>query len=200
MSRATAPSGVGIFVPWSLPVALGALLGALLAVATEVWPALLCSACLAFGGGFLWWRLGWHWPHYLSAGPASLLPFAPVLMLAVALGAVRMLAWQLGPSESARVAIAADWSGSEREWRGRSDGEVLNATHPVNARLSLVMPAGAAVPVGELIVTGTAEPAPGKRNPGGFDYARHLAQGSFSLAASPSRGLPAGSVTVWQGA
>ncbi|MDT3681336.1 MAG: ComEC/Rec2 family competence protein [Truepera sp.] len=166
----------GTFVPWSLPLAAGTVLGALGAAVAGAGPTLIGSVLLAVGGALLWWRLGWRWPHVASGGAAAMIAFAPVLLLSFALGAARMQAWRSGPSEQARAAVSAEWSGAEREWRGRSDGDYLYATQPARAKLALVMPAGAAAPVGDVVVTGTAEPAPGKRNPGGFDYAGHLAR------------------------
>ena len=167
----------GTFVPWPLPLAVGVVLGVVVTAplgATATWSL---ASVLAAVGALAWRRGGWRWPHGLAdTGLAGLAPFLPVVALAAAAGAARMQAWQAGPTERQRAVLAAEHAGVESEWRGRSDGEFLHATAPMAARLAIVMPAGVPTPVGEVVLTGTAEPAPGKRNPGGFDYAAHLAR------------------------
>ncbi|MCW5819541.1 MAG: ComEC/Rec2 family competence protein [Trueperaceae bacterium] len=167
----------GTFVPWPLPLAVGAVLGVVVTAPLGPGATWVVVAGLAAAGTLAWRRCGWRWPHVVAhAGIVGLAPFLPVVALAAAVGAARMQAWQAGPSERQRAVLAAEYAGAEHEWRGRSDGEFLSTTAPVAARLAIVMPRGAAVPVGDVMLVGTAEPAPGKRNPGGFDYASHLAR------------------------
>ncbi len=165
------------FVPWPLPLAVGVVLGVVATAplgAAATWPVVFAVATV---GALAWRRGGRRWPYALAhTGLAGLAPFLPVVALAAAVGAARMQAWQAGPSERQRAVLATRYAGEEREWRGRSDGEFLWATAPMAARLAIVMPGGGQAPVGEVVLVGTAEAAPGKRNPGGFDYAAHLAR------------------------
>src|SRR5690606_24495433 len=64
--------------------------------------------------------------------------------------------------------------GREVTWSGRYDGEWFHARQPVQARLALVT--GAEPQPGELTLRGAARRPPGKRNPGGFDYAAYLSR------------------------
>lgn len=164
------------FVPWSVPVALGLVAGVALAAPLEGWTRLAAALGLLGGAAASWrWRAGAR-PRVGGVFAAGWLPFVPLALLAGAVGVGRLHAWEHGPSERARRALALEWAGEEREWRGRSDGEVLHVEAPLRARLALVTPRGASPPVGELVVVGTAEPADVKRNPGGFDASAHLAR------------------------
>jgi competence protein ComEC len=100
-------------------------------------------------------------------GPARVSPWL-VAALALLAGVARHEAWEARPDP---VAPLLD---RELTWRGRYDGEWFRSTAPVTARLALV--AREEPPAGELEVVGTARLAPGKRNPGGFDYRAYLAR------------------------
>lgn len=177
MTAPDEPGTAPVFVPWPLVPAIGACLGVVIAAQLKaaLVPAFAIGLC-ALGIG-LWWRASWRWPHaFTGIRPAALMVFLPVVLLTASAGALRWQAWQTGVGERARAQLTADWVGEEREWVGRSDGEVLHATAPFEGRLAIVMPGGARPPTGQLRLVGTAEAAPGARNPGGFDYAAHLAR------------------------
>lgn len=122
---------------------------------------------------------------FAGAGPLAALPFLAVavllvssqprprhtllvVLLALPLGVGRQLQWQARADPVAGL----DQAGPVL-LGGRSDGTVLDLDWPVRASL-WISPAGS-VPAGEVVLTGTVERAPGQRNPGGFDFAAHLA-------------------------
>lgn len=161
-----------VFVPWPVPLALGLLVGVAFAAPVGRWCTTLgvtlmaVSAVLQFAGRH-------PWPTSLKLGnTASAMRFVLPVMLAAGLGLVRAAEFdrRLNPIEPLY--------GQSAVWRGSSDGTVLNAVSPVRAKLALVAPRGGwpggSPPVGHVTIEGVAEPAPGKRNPGGFDYAAHL--------------------------
>ncbi len=161
-----------LFVPWPVPLALGLLAG--VAAAAPLGPV-VATACgvllLTCAGG--WQLLSRRpWPTSVSARDvracASLL--VPVA-LAAGLGLVRA-------AEPGGTPAAAELFGQSIAWSGSSDGDVLHVRSPVKVKLALVAPRGGwpggEPPVGQLTAEGVAEPAPGKRNPGGFDHAAHL--------------------------
>lgn len=178
MAPPTAPARpVDPFVPWSLPSAGGLVAGVVLAQPLAPTPRLLVAVGLVAAGVVAWRRLRSRRPQGARlTGRPGWLPWLPLVLLAAAAGAVRFHAWEQGPGERARRALELEWAGQEREWRGRSDGEVLHVEHPVRLRLALVMPRGASPPIGVVAVTGEAQPADARRNPGGFDAAAHLAR------------------------
>lgn len=186
---ATAP-----FVPWPLPAALGMALGI---VAVELAPlAWVIVVCLAVAGvvalGVVAARsevpAGGEAARVVVGGQtvdreaASRFPrrapppWLAVLLIAALVGAVRYGTWL----HAARADPVAPLVGRATRWSGTSDGDVLLARAPVRARLALVATGdlraadGGALPTGEVTFEGVAEPAPGKRNPGGFDYAAYL--------------------------
>lgn len=159
-----------VFVPWPQPLALGMVLG--IAASTSLPPryASLAILGLALLAAAAFARRSWHWPSSFQPGhPATLLGLLGPLALAAAVGVARMAAWQARPDP------LIGHYGVEQRWRGYSDGVVLHADGPVRTRLALVFAKTAgAPPVGRLELTGSAQPADGARNPGGFDYASHL--------------------------
>ncbi len=151
----------GAYLPWSYPAAGGALAGS--------WGASLVSdgvpslTLLLLGAGLA---------AVLAVAGDRLLPGvvpARSLVLATLLALVtgaRYLAWERSPDP------LAGWHEVETTWRGYHDGVYFRAWEPV--RVKLAMAARAAQPQGRLTLVGSAVAAPGKRNPGGFDYAGYL--------------------------
>ncbi|MFO7544850.1 MAG: DNA internalization-related competence protein ComEC/Rec2 [Trueperaceae bacterium] len=122
-------------------------------------------------------------------------PWVVVLVVAALVGAVRYGAWL----QAARADPVAALVGRSTRWRGTSDGDVLVAHEPVPARLALVATGdlraadGASLPTGEVTFEGVVEPAAGKRNPGGFDYAAYLRRRGVSGQLFVERVVTAGS-------
>ncbi len=166
------------FFPWSGAAALGLAAGVALSAATPAAWALLVAAA---GCGVV-----------LSAarrlGSTRLRPWL-VAAAALLAGAARHEAWEARPDP---VAPLID---QELTWRGSYDGVWFRATAPVAARLALV--AREEPPTGDLELVGTARRAPGRRNPGGFDYAAYLSRRGVSAqlfvadlrSAAPREGL-----------
>lgn len=142
-----------------MPAALGLCAGVALSAAAPAGPALACGAAAVVAAAAT--RL---------AGPRGARPPAawPLAALALAVGIARHEAWEARPDPVAAVL------GEELAWTGRFDGVWFEAASPVRARLALV--ARDPPPPGELELVGTAQRAPGKRNPGGFDYGAYLAR------------------------
>ena len=159
MTRNASLAGFG-FLPWSVPAAVGMAAGvafsSLAARGTVLVAgvALLSSAALA--------------RTFACRLPRGACGIAPLLLAAVAIGAWRHEYWEARPDPVTAVI------GEEVRWEGTYDGEWFRAREPVAARLALVTAAD--VEAGYLALTGTAERPPGKRNPGGFDYAAYLAR------------------------
>lgn len=141
-------------VPWSGPAALGLVAGVALsaAAAAEVAISVALAACTLAAavrrGGAEWARVG------------------TLAALGLVAGVLRHEAWEARPDPVAPLLE------EETTWRGRYDGVWFQAEEPVAARLALV--AREEPPAGLLEVVGTARRAPGKRNPGGFDYRAYL--------------------------
>ncbi len=158
------------FLPWSYPAAFGALVGAAVAAVTAPSGALsplpaaaapllavaVVGAVLASGGALV-----------LRLAPDALPRRAVALAALFALLAgARYFAWE-------RVADPlVGWHGVETTWSGYHDGAYFHAVSPVRAKLALA--ASARQPQGHLVLSGSAAAAPGRRNPGGFDYAAYL--------------------------
>lgn len=159
-----------LFVPWPQPLALGVALGTALAAMVVPGKAVAIATGLGVLAVLCFARLRWRWPNSFQYGrPATLLVLVGPVALAAAVGASRMAAWQARPDP------LSGHYGLEQRWRGYSDGALLHADAPVRARLSLVLTeAAGTAPVGRVELTGSAVPASGARNPGGFDYASHL--------------------------
>lgn len=177
-----------MFVPWPFPAALGTVLG--------IWVAsrmggVGTGAGTAMGAGLgaglvlaLWfglsrarsqaWRTGTFETSVMSvaAAPRRSLPtvFWPLLLVAVGAGAGRYQLYLA--STQAQAALVEPWLGVATSWGGYYDGVTFMADEPVRVRLAPV--ALTALPVGRLVMSATVESAPGKRNPGGFDYRGHL--------------------------
>lgn len=134
------------YLPWSHPAALGLAVG--IAVAGLGAPA--------------WWLLG------TVAACAWRLAPGTLVVASAWLGWIHMQSWEARPDP------LAGRHGSEVVLAGRSDGRVLRVDDPAGARVALA-PVDA-VPPGRVIVRGELEQAPGKRNPGGFDYRGYLAR------------------------
>lgn len=158
------------FLPWSYTAAAGALTGAATgAVAAAVAPASaslsppawlvaagaagVCLAMVAAAG------------RAIAPGLASPRTLALAALLAL-VTAARYVAWERAPDPSAA------WHGQETTWVGYHDGSYFRASAPLVVKLALA--SSESLPRGRLTLTGTVEPAPGRRNPGGFDYAAFL--------------------------
>lgn len=172
MHRASA--GAALFVPWPQPLALGLVLGVALAGALPHRAALVAGVALFVAALMRQWLTRVPWPTALDLRrPRLWSGFVLPVILGLACGMVR-----LALHEEGQPGLPADLLGQPVQWQGHSDGAVLSATQPVRTRLALVAPRGgwpgAKAPVGRLTVVGVAEPAPGMRNPGGFDHAAYL--------------------------
>ncbi|HEX7001295.1 MAG TPA: DNA internalization-related competence protein ComEC/Rec2 [Trueperaceae bacterium] len=161
MSPQAAGRGNG-FVPWSVPAAGGMVLGVAcsggVAAGTGVALALtaaVAAALLAARGRAAHWRAS-----------------AAMALVAFAVGAIRHELWEARPDP------VRPYLEQETRWVGSYDGEWFSATEPVATRLALV--SREPLQPGALRLTGTARRAPGKRNPGGFDYAAYLARRGVS--------------------
>src|SRR5690606_32450007 len=164
--------GIGVVLGWALGGGASAYVAGLLVA---------CGAVLAVRRGGRSARRG-RLPERPARrlGPAveaassvvALLPtyVVPVLLVAMGVGMYRLELHEAGAGRQLERVVP--WFGESTRWEGAFDGATFRATHPVHARLTLV--AHTEVPTGRLVVNGTARPAPGKRNPGGFDYAAHL--------------------------
>lgn len=165
MNPAPAGSGFAAYVPWPLAAALGCAAG---------------IACRQHAPGLVWWLFGCgavvaaillaatrsrRRPSRPGAPPW--LPTACLVCLACfALGALRHSQWQ------GQALVLDGHVGHAERLHGTSDGRYFRITEPVRATLA-VSPAGA-LPPGNAVVTGELALAPGRRNPGGFDYGAHL--------------------------
>lgn len=137
------------FIPWSLPAAIFLMLGIIMAQQSLPWFVLLVS-CLSLAALFLVKPMRW------------LLP----LLLCLPLGFGRFYVWN---SETNPILQLV---GKEQTYRGVSDGETLRLESPKGAKV-LLSPRGK-VGVGEVVLQGEISLAPGKRNPGGFDFEGYL--------------------------
>lgn len=154
------------YLPWSYTAAAGALVGsAAPALAAQLTPASDTSWLIAAGLG----------AGCLAAAAVAVRSRAPDLAsvravvlaaLLAALTGARYLAWDGTPDP-----IAA-WHGRETTWLGYHDGAYFRAREPIAAKL--VLASAESLPRGHLTLVGTAEAVPGRRNPGGFDYAAYL--------------------------
>ncbi|HLU82870.1 MAG TPA: DNA internalization-related competence protein ComEC/Rec2, partial [Trueperaceae bacterium] len=182
----------GMFVPWPFPVAVGAGLG--IWAADWLGGAAAVATCVAVVGAAVllavalhskWWRARRLAPCGQTGGsspgpghvgtPPTLLPrlpaaFLPLVMFAAVAGAFRLDLYTAGTRGQA--ALLGEWLGQVAIWDGYYDGVTFMAERPVRVRLSPV--ALDPLPQGRLSLSATAESAPGKRNPGGFDYRGHL--------------------------
>lgn len=163
----------GAFVPWPMPVAAGMLVGVAAASVAGPRVALVLGSLLLVGALAYQAVTRRPWPTTFEVSkPTLFLGFVVPLVLGAGAGLTRHAMFDLAPNP------LEHWYEQEVTWRGHSDGSVLSAVSPVRARLALVAPSGgwteSVAPAGPLTVTGVAQPAPGKRNPGGFDMAAHL--------------------------
>lgn len=139
------------FLPWPVPSAVGCALGVMLE--RGFWlpalPLLLAAVLLT------------------RSQPRQLTPLL-FLLVFLLLGVLRMWQWQQREDPLADLPL-----GQEMLLGGSSDGTVLELEWPVRASL-WISPAGS-LPAGEAVVWGQVLRPEGKRNPGGFDFAAHLA-------------------------
>lgn len=171
-----------MFLPWTLPVAVGTALGIRMA-------ALVGSAGTGLCAGLalvLWFSLSrtrrqvgatgslGRNSSSIAVAPRPVLPanFLPLLLVALGAGAGRLALY--ASATHGQAALVAPWLGKATNWTGYYDGVTFMAEGPVRARLVPVT--RTALPIGRLVVSATAENAPGKRNPGGFDYRGHLSR------------------------
>jgi competence protein ComEC len=125
------------------------MLGIVMAQQSLPWFVLLVS-CLSLASLFLVKPMRW------------LLP----LLLCLPLGFGRFYVWDSQENPILQLV------GKEQTYRGVSDGETLRLESPKGAKVML-SPKGK-VGVGEVVLQGEISLAPGKRNPGGFDFAGYL--------------------------
>lgn len=167
-----------MFVPWSVPAALGVALGAWAwGAGPPVWSLALAPMLAALLVWRRWWRV---W---------ALLP------LLLPLGAFRQ-----GQRE-ARPQPLAPLAGRTVELEGRSDGRLLHLSVPRGVVVAL-RPIGA-VSRGHVRVRGRLRPARELRNPGGFDERAWLRRrgGAHVLQVDRARlGAPAGGAGAAGGA
>ena len=162
-----------LFVPWPQPLAVGMILGVATGSVLAPTVSLLTGAVLLTATLFRQVLTRARWPTTLDPRrPALLLGFLTPLLIGAGGGLVRLALHEARPDPLAGL------HGRQATWEGTSDGSVLSTTSPVRARLSLVAPRGGwpggVPPTGAMRVEGVAEPAAGRRNPGGFDHAAHL--------------------------
>lgn len=156
------------FLPWPQPAAIGMVAGVALGSALPAGarlPAAIALLVAALGA--------WALPLVRTRAPAA----RAGLLLTVALVAASFGLLRLAAFERTAHDALGELAGHRLTFHGRSDGATLHVTEPVRVKLALVAPRGGwaeGPPVGVMSVTGVAEPAPGKRNPGGFDYREHL--------------------------
>ncbi|HZJ10798.1 MAG TPA: DUF4131 domain-containing protein, partial [Trueperaceae bacterium] len=187
-----APPVGGRFVPWPLPAAGAAACGVLVAAlapgsgsATLFWLGVAAATVVATYSALAAPARRRRRGRAASGRPAvramrpvvrAMLPavramrpnpLVPVLVaLSFLVSGLRYLTWENAPNP------ATDFLGQERHWQGRYDGVYFRAVDPVRAKFALV--ARVDPPIGRLTVLATAQLAPGKRNPGGFDYRAYL--------------------------
>ena len=149
----------GGFVAWSLPAAGGAAFGALLGHYWPGGPGGTVLAALAVGVASAVALLP-------RRGPRFGLSAALLALLACVGAATRYELWEHAANP------AASYFGVEERWLGTFDGVHFRAVEPARATFAVV--SRAALPPGRLALSATARAAPGKRNPGGFDYASYL--------------------------
>src|SRR5690606_20894526 len=118
--------------------------------------------------------------------------FWPLLVLALGLGAVRFEGYRQLTRHHA--GLVGPWRGVATTWEGYFDGVTFLANSP--ARLRLAPVARMALPTGRLVVEATLEDAPGKRNPGGFDYRGHLSRRGIAAQLFVSEVVSATPVTT----
>lgn len=159
--------GTSAFVPWPFPVAIG--LGVGIWLAAQVGGV---TTALAAGAGLAVWLLLSRSGRVGARAPVPSLPasFWPLLLVATAVGVGRLELH--GLATRTQASSLAGWLGRQASWQGYYDGVTFLAHRPVRVRLAPV--ALTPLPLGSLTVSATAENAPGKRNPGGFDYRGHL--------------------------
>ncbi|HET8985481.1 MAG TPA: DNA internalization-related competence protein ComEC/Rec2 [Trueperaceae bacterium] len=175
-------AGTPSFVPWPFPAAGGACLG--------IWGAAALGGGPTIVGTLVVLALWLIVSRVRSTGPTPIAGQSarrPALDLATRLPALPALFWPLvlvaalvgaGRYElylaftRHQSALVQPLLGEQTRWEGSYDGVTFMAEAPVPVRLAPV--ALATLPVGRLVVTATVEEAPGKRNPGGFDYRGHL--------------------------
>lgn len=164
----TGPVSNPVFMPWSYPAAVGALVGAVTAAAASTSAAVLSLpallALVAVLSALTLLALG-----FVAARTVPGAVSRRALALAVAcalLAGGRYGAWD----RSADPLLG--WHEIETTWTGYHDGVYFRASAPVRAKL--VLAAGASQPRGELVLSGSAAAAQGRRNPGGFDHAAYL--------------------------
>ncbi len=140
------------YLPWPVPASLGAAVGIIgFSGAVAVWllPALVLLGLL------------------VARQPRPVVALIAVL-LGAGLGAVRWLQWEARPDP-----LAGFESTGRVQLSGFSDGRVLVTDWPLRASL-WISPQGA-LPAGRVTAMAEVQRAAGKRNPGGFDFAAHLA-------------------------
>ena len=158
----------------------------------EKLPAPLPPLCGLTAGILLGSGSAWGWPlgllGLLLALAARRLWLIPLVLLAGGLGYLREQAWEQTPD------TLASYIGGNLTMQGHWDGQFLSVNDPP-ARIALSPRPSA--PPGEMTVRGVLTRPPGRRIPGGFDYAFWLrSQGVQTLlaaatvtASTPERGF-----------
>ena len=180
MTGAPAAARTG-FVPWSVPAATGMAVGVVLSSGVSAVVAVpVAGAVVLVAAGRVVARSEHRQQRRVDV--------IALFLAALAVGVLRHEVWDARPDNVAALI------GRETTWRGDYDGEWFHAREPVRARLVLVT--GLEPEPGLLSLRGTARRPPGKRNPGGFDYAAYLSRRGVSaqlfvdevLEASPRAG------------
>ena len=158
----------------------------------EKLPAPLPPLCGLMAGVLLGFGSAWGWPlavlGLLMAFASRRLWLIPLVLLAGGLGQWREQSWEHAPD------TLTPYIGGNLTVQGRWDGQFLSFSDPP-ARIALSPRPSA--PPGEMTVRGVLARPPGRRIPGGFDYAFWLrSQGVRSLlaaatvtASTPERGF-----------
>lgn len=166
----------GFFVPWPFPAGVGLALGICMAAVLDGAVSLVAGLALVAAGA------SHACAARLTRSPVSLQPpprhvpyrlrpsFLAVLLVAAGMGSLSYE--RFAASSERRSERLASYLDEAMRWEGAFDGSTFTAVSPTRVRLALV--AHTEVHEGDLVVSATARLAPGKRNPGGFDYAGYL--------------------------
>ena len=158
----------------------------------EKLPAPLPPLCGLMAGVALGFGSVWGWPlavmGLLLAFASRKLWLLPLVVLAAGLGLWREQDWNRQPN------LMAPYLGATLTVHGHWDGQFLSVAEP---RARLALSPKPALPPGELTVQGVLTRPPGRRIPGGFDYAFWLkTQNVYTLlagvvvrASTPERGF-----------
>jgi len=168
--------GRGLFVPWPFPAGAGLTLGIWGAAShggaasLVVGVALLGVGAALAGAARLTGSRRSSQPRLRQVLPLLRPSFVSVVLIAAGTGSLGLERYAaLSQRRTDRLTPFLD---QPMRWEGVFDGSTFTAVSPTRVRLALV--SHTEVHEGALVLSATARLAPGKRNPGGFDYAGHL--------------------------